>query len=187
MPSLTPPAPGNFIESLRSRIVEGRTLNPYEYRPVAIPLQVTLSATRMQGSASFTIPSNQRLIVRQLIPHVVPSNVSAAANDPAALFGGASSGTNFDTILARATNCRINLGMASRTFDLFVQNAFALSDLLSSDGTDPSLMDMPGILPQGTNIDLNAALVDPNVNPAGPITVPDCEYGLVLVGAYVQV
>jgi len=183
MPSLTPPAPNNFIESLRSRIVEGRTLNPYEYRPVAIPLQVTLSNTRAQGTASFTIPSNQRMILFQLTPHIVPSDLSAAGNAPDAFGAGfLNGGDNLDTIVARATNCRVNLGLASRTFDLFVNSAFALSDLLSLDGTDPSLMDMPGILPQGTNIDLNASLVDSTV--AGAVS---CEYGLVLIGAYVQV
>jgi hypothetical protein len=185
MPALTPPPASNFIESLRSRIVEGRTFNPYEYRPVAIPLQVTLGATRPQGTASFTIPSNQRLILFQFTPIVVPSSISAANNDPAAMQLAA--GGNLDVILARATNCRINLGLASRTFDLFVQQAFTLSDLLSTDGTDPSLMDMPGMIPQGTNIDLNAALVDPKIKAAGPVTVPDCEYGIVLIGAYVQV
>jgi hypothetical protein len=183
MPSLTPPPANNFIESLRSRIVEGRTLNPYEYRPVAIPLQVTLSNTRAQGTASFTIPSNQRLIVFEFTPHVVPTDLNAAANAPSAFGAGfLNGGRNLDTILARATNCRINLGMASRTFDLFVQQAFTLSDLLSTDGTQPSLMDMPGILPQGTNIDLNAALVDTSAAAA-----PPCEYGIVLIGAYVQV
>ena len=183
MPSLAPPAPQNFMESLRSRIVEGRTLTPYEYRPVAIPLQVTLSNTRAQGTASFTIPSNQRLIVFEFTPHVVVSDLNAAANAPGAFGAGfLNGGRNLDTILARATNCRINLGMASRTFDLFVQQAFTLSDLLSTDGTQPSLMDMPGILPQGTNIDLNAALVDTTAAAA-----PSCEYGIVLIGAYVQV
>ena len=183
MPSLTPPPAGNFIESLRSRIVEGRTFTPYEYRPVAIPLQVTLSDTRAQGTASFTIPSNQRLILMGFTPHVVPSNVSAAGNAPGAFGGGFLNGnTNLDTIIARATNCRINLGLASRTFDLFVNSAFALSDLLSTNGTTPSLMDMPGVIPQGTNIDLNASLVDTSAAAA-----VSCEYGLVLIGAYVQV
>lgn len=183
MPSLTPPAPQNFIESLRSRIVEGRTFNPYEYRPVAIPLQVTLSNTRLQGTASFTIPSNQRLILMSFTPIVVPTDLNAAANAPSAFGAGfLNGGGNLDTLLARAQNCRVNLGLASRTFDLFVQQAFVLSDLLSTDGTDPSLMDMPGILPQGTNIDLNAALVDTTA-----AADPACEYGLVLIGAYVQV
>jgi len=183
MPSLTPPAPQNFIESLRSRIVEGRTLTPYEFRPVAIPLQVTLSNTRAQGTASFTIPSNQRLIVTRLTPHIVPTALNAALNAPSAFGAGfLNGGRNLDTIIARATNCRVNLGMASRTFDLFVNSAFALSDLLSTDGTDPSLMDMPGILPQGTNIDLNASLVDTSAAAA-----VSCEYGLVIIGAYVQV
>lgn len=183
MPSLTPPAPQNYIESLRSRIIEGRTLTPYEYRPVAIPLQVSLSNTRAQGTASFTIPSNQRLIVFRMTPHIVPSDLNASANAPDAFGAGfLDGGGNLDTILARATNCRINLGLASRTFDLFVQTAFTLSDLLSTDGTDPSLMDMPGVIPQGTNIDLNAALVDTAAGAA-----PSCEYGLVIIGAYVQV
>lgn len=183
MPALTPPPASNFIESLRSRIVEGRTLNPYEFRPVAIPLQVTLSNTRTQGTASFTIPSNQRLILMAFTPHIVPTNLNAAANAPTAFGAGfLNGGGNLDTILARATNCRINLGLASRTFDLFVNSAFALSDLLSTNGTTPSLMDMPGILPQGTNIDLNAALVDTTAAAA-----PSCEYGIVLIGAYVQV
>jgi hypothetical protein len=183
MPSLTPPPANNFIESLRSRIVEGRTLNPYEYRPIAIPLQVSLSDTRPQGTASFTIPSNQRLIVFQFTPHIVPTNLNAAGNAPSAFGAGfLNGGGNLDTVLARATNCRVNLGMASRTFDMFLNSAFSLSDLLSTNGTTPSLMDMPGILPQGTNIDLNAALADTSA--AAGVS---CEYGLVLIGAYVQV
>ena len=185
MPSLAPPAPQNYIETLRSRIIEGRTLTPYEYRPVAIPLQTTLNAALAQGSASFTIPSNQRLILRQFIPHVVPSVVSAAGNAPSGSTTNAAilpATNNANTLYARALNCRLNLALASRTFDLFVQNAFTLADLMSFNGGDPSLADMPGILPQGTNIDLNISLVDT----AGTAATA-CEYGIVLVGAYVQV
>lgn len=183
---LTPPPAENFIEALRSRIVEGRTMDPYQFRPVVIPLQVELSGTRLQGSANFNIPSNQRLLIHQFLPHVVPTNVSAAGNAPSGTQVNAlvlGSGGNLDTVIARATNCRVSLAFASRTFEFFVQKSFALSDLLATDGEGGlDLVDMFGPIPQGTTIDLNAALVDSTA-----AAVIACEYGISIVGTYVQV
>lgn len=175
---LNPPEKSQYIETLRSRIVEGRSLNPNEYRPVVIPLQVVLGPNRQQGQASFNIPSNQRFIVRQFIPIIVPANVSAEGNalGPApALTGGAE-----DLILARAQNCRIDLGLNSRMFNLFQQFSFPLSDLTSWYGGEANLKDMPGILVQGTTIDLTASLSD--LGAAGA----DTQYGLAIAGLYVQ-
>jgi hypothetical protein len=176
---LTPPDRAHFIEVLRSRIVEGRTLNPYQYRPVVIPLQVTLGADRQQGQASFNLPSNQRMLIRQFIPIVVPANVSAAANE----MTGASlltTGGVEDMVLARAQNCKIDLGLNSRMFNLFQQMSFPLSDLLFQYGGEANLKDMPGILVQGTTIDLTASLSD--LDAAGG----DTQYGLAIAGLYIQ-
>lgn len=175
---LNPPEKSQYIETLRSRIVEGRSLNPNEYRPVVIPLQVVLGPNRQQGQASFNIPSNQRFIVRQFIPIIVPANVSAEGNTlgaPPALTGGAE-----DLLLARAQNCRIDLGLNSRMFNLFQQFSFPLSDLTSWYGGEANLKDMPGILVQGTTIDLTASLSD--LAFAGA----DTQYGLAIAGLYVQ-
>lgn len=177
---LTPPDKSQYIETLRSRIVEGRALNPNEYRPVVIPLQVVLGPSRQQGQASFNIPSNQRFIVRQFIPIVVPADVSAEGNT----MSGASlltTGGADDLLLARAQNCRIDLGLNSRMFNLFQQFSFPLSDLTSWYGGEANLKDMPGILVQGTTIDLTASLSD--LNAAGA----DTQYGLAIAGLYVQV
>lgn len=176
---LTPPDKAHYIETLRSRITEGRTLNPYQYRPVVVPLQVTLGANRQQGQASFNIPSNQRFIVRQFIPIVVPANVSDVANtmDGASLL---TTGGVEDMILARAQNCKIDLGLNSRMFNLFQQFSFPLSDLLFQYGGEANLKDMPGILVQGTTIDLTASLSD--LNAAGG----DTQYGLAIAGLYIQ-
>lgn len=177
---LTPPDKAHYIETMRSRIVEGRTLNPYQFRPVVIPLQVTLGANRQQGQASFNIPSNQRFIVRQFIPIVVPENVSAEANT----MTGASlltTGGADDLLFGRAQNCKIDLGLNSRMFNLFQQFSFPLSDLMFQDGGDANLKDMPGILVQGTTIDLTASLSD--LGAAGG----DTQYGLAISGLYIQV
>jgi hypothetical protein len=186
---IAPPAPEQYIETLRSRIVEGRTLNPYQYRPVVIPLQVTLGASTLQGNASFTIPSNQKLILRQFIPHIVPLSVSSPLDAvsgvynvgvPAAgdvLAGGAVE----DLLLAKAMNCRVSITLASSTFQLFPRLAFSLADLMRSEADVTTLFDMPGPLPQGTNIYMNASLSDPSA--AGS----DTQYGIVFGGAYVSV
>lgn len=184
---LTPPDKAQYIESLRSRIVEGRTLNPYQYRPVVIPLQVTLGASRQQGQASFNLPSNQRLLIRQFIPIVVPK-VNDAADD---MTGNATSapgpltfaftGTSEDLLLMKAMNCRIDLGLTSRMYNLFQQMSFPLSDLTSWMGGEGNMKDMPGIMPQGTTIDLTASLTD--LNAAGS----DTQYGLAIAGLYIQV
>lgn len=189
MPIIAPPPPGNYIETLRSRIVEGRTLSPDQFRVVAVPLQVTLGPSATRGSANFNIPSNQRFVVFQVIPHIVPVNVSAAADSVSGVFNVGvpapgdiiAGGTVEDLLLTKAQNCRVNLAMVSYTFQLFPQLNFALSDLMSFNGESPSFMDMPAILPQGTTIDLQASLQDAAA--AGAPT----EYGIVFIGAYINV
>ena len=185
---LAPPAKDQFIEILRSRIVEGRTNNPYEYRAIIVPVWVTLSATNPRGNATFNIPSNQRFRVKQILPHVVPVDVTAASNvitnagnfTPA---GGVYNGGDVaDRQLSKAMNCRISLALNSRTFELFPQYSFPLSDLMSFDGTDFSMVDMPMILTQGTAIDLTASLTDTNAAIADGAT----QYGLIFVGTYIN-
>jgi hypothetical protein len=189
MPVIAPPAPDCLIETLRSRIVEGRTLSPDQFRPVVLPLQVTLGQNRQVGSASFTIPSNQRFIVFQFMPHIVPVSVSSPLDATSGVFNVGvpapgdvlAGGTVEDRLLAKAMNCRINMAFVSYTYQLFPQLNFALSDLSSAMGESPGLMDMPAILPQGTNIDLQASLQDSSAAGA------DTEYGVLLVGAYITV
>lgn len=189
--SLAPPAQKYFIESLRSRIVEGRTMNPYQFRPVVVPLQVTLNATSPQGQAQFVIPSNQRMLLMGFTPHIVPVTLSNPLDATSGVYNVGvpgpgdvlAGGTLLDVLYAKALNCRVSLKLVSSSFDLFPQQNFALSDLMSLNGQDPSLMDMPGILPQGTTISMLAALQDTSAAAAGG----DTEYGLVLMGAYIGV
>ena len=186
---LAPPPPENFIESLRSRIVEGRTLTPYQYRPITIQLQTTMGAGQVRGNAQFTIPSNQRMLLFQFMPHIVPVSLSSPLDATSGVYNVGvpapgdvlAGGTVEDLLYAKAQNCRVSLGLVSQTFQLFPQYNFALSDLMAQNGESPSLMDMPGILPQGTTIDLLTSLQD--VNAAGSPT----EYDIVLVGAYIEV
>lgn len=181
---LTPPDQSRYIETLRSRIVEGRALNPNIYRPVVIPLQVSLGANRQQGQANFNIPSNQRLIVRQFIPIIIPDRVSAEAEasvDDGGTLPLFMAASVEDDLYAKAQNCRIDLGLNSRMFNLFQQFSFPLSDLTSWGGGEANLKDMPGILVQGTTIDLTASLSD--LGAAGS----DTQYGLAIAGLYVQV
>ena len=189
--SLAPPAQKYFIESLRSRIVEGRTLNPYEFRPIVIPLQVTLNATASQGQAQYIIPSNQRMLLMGFTPHIVPVTLSNPLDATSGVYNVGvpapgdvlAGGTVLDMLYAKALNCRISLKLVSSTFDLFPQQNIAISDFMSLNGESPSLMDMPGILPQGTTISMLAALQDTSIAAAGG----DTEYGLVLTGAFIGV
>jgi hypothetical protein len=186
---IAPPPQSNYIESLRSRIVEGRTLTPDQFRPVTISLQMTLGATSPRGQANFTIPSNQRMLLFQFMPHIVPATLSNPLDATSGVYNVGvpavgdvlAGGTVNDLLFAKAQNCRVSLGLVSQTFQLFPQYNFSLSDLMSYNGNDPSLMDMPGILPQGTTIDLLASLQDTGA--AGG----DTEYGIVLVGAYINI
>jgi hypothetical protein len=186
---LAPPPKENLIESLRSRIVEGRTLTPDQYRPITISLQTSLSAASPRGQAQFTLPSNQRMLLLQMTPHIVPVSLSSPLDARSGVYNVGvpapgdvlAGGTVTDLLYAKAQNCRVSLGLVSQTFQLFPQYNFALSDLMSFNGNDPSLMDMPGILPQGTTIDLLAALQDTAA--AGSTT----EYGLVLSGVFITV
>jgi hypothetical protein len=192
---ITPPPPDQFIESLRSRIVEGRTFNPDQYRPIAIPLQVVLGATQLQGQATFVIPSNQRLIIRQFLPHIVPigstgiNGVSDATNAVSGVFNVGipapgdviAGGTVEDRMWSWAQNCRVSLSMVSSTFQLFPQYQFSLGDLMSYNAAKTTLFDMPAIIPQGTTLEMLASLQDSTA--AGSNT----QYGIVIVGTYESV
>ena len=90
-------------------------------------------------------------------------------------------GTVEDRLLTKAMNCRVNMAFVSYTYQLFPQLNFSLANLSSVMGESPSLMDMPAILPQGTNIDLQVSLQDSAAAGA------DTEYGILLVGAYINV
>jgi len=182
---IAPPPKEQFIEQLRSRIVEGRVITPYDYRAVAIPLFVTLGSSRLRGTASYTLPSNMRLRLRQVIAHVIPENVSSETitneGDFTSAGGVFQGGEIADRLYAKAQNCRVSLAMASRTFDFFPQFTFPLSDLQSFNGYPVSLTDMPGIIPQGTAIDLSASLVDSGA------AASDTEYGIILIGSLIRV
>lgn len=177
---IAPPPPNAFLQPLTSRIIEGRTITPYDYRSVAIPLYVALDANTPRGSASYTIPSNMRFRVRQLIPHVVLTNPSDAAES----FAGGTPLENPDGVgrlYAKAMNCRVSLALQSRAFEVMPNLSFPLSDLMSINGGQSSFLDMPGSILQGSTIDLNAGLIDLN---AGYSTT---EYGIILVGAFIRV
>ena len=119
-----------------------------------------------------------------MVPIAVPVDVSAAGNAPTGVLTNAlvlGSGVNADTIYARMQNCRIDLGLNSQMFNLFQQLSFPLADLSSFHGEIAGLTDMPGILVQGTTINLTASLSD--LAAAGA----DCEYGIAILGTYVQV
>jgi hypothetical protein len=189
---ITPPPPDQFIESLRSRIVEGRTFNPDQYRPIVIPLQVVLGATQLQGQATFVIPSNQRLIIRQFLPHIVPigsagnNGLSDAANATSGVFNVGvpaagdvlAGGTVEDRLWAWAQNCRVSLSMVSSTFQLFPQYQFSLGDLMSYNAAKTTLFDMPAIIPQGTTLEMLASLQDSTASGS------NTQYGIVIVGTY---
>ena len=194
---ISPPSSDQFIETLRSRIVEGRTFNPDQYRPVAIPLQVVLGATQTQGQATFVIPSNQRFLVRQFLPHIVPVGAAPTFNtgvsDPLNAVSGVfnvgvpavgdvlAGGTVEDRMWAWAQNCRVSLSFISSTFQLFPQYQFSLGDLMSYNAPKTTLFDMPGIIPQGTTIEMLTSLQDAGA--AGSNT----QYGIVIVGTYESV
>ncbi len=193
---IAPPPDNAFLQTLTSRVIEGRTITPYDYRAVAIPLYTTLGATAVRGSASYNIPTNMRLRVRQILPHIALLNPSANAEFPTAdanfrpgsstPAGGVGatilkSGDVSDRLYAKATNCRISLAFQSRAFDVMPQMFFPLSDLMAFHGEQASFLDMPGMILQGTTIDLNAGLLDANA------AFSDTEYGVILVGALIRV
>jgi hypothetical protein len=187
---IAPPPDNAYIQTLTSRIIEGRTITPYDYRAMVLPLYTTLSTSQPIGSATYTIPTNMRFRVRSILPHVAPLRVSAETianpgnfapqNVAGDVFDG---GDVIDRLYAKAMNCRINIAMQSRAFDLTYNQAFAISDLMAENGQGPSFLDMPGLILQGTTIDLNAALIDTDADVIGSPT----EYGIVLVGAFIRV
>ena len=184
---LSPPPSDLFVEGLRSRIVEGRTLMPTDFRTSIIPLWVTLSSTAVRGNANFNLPSTQRFRIRQILPHIVPVNVTTAANavsgDFTSAAGVVGGGDIADRLMALAMNCRISLQFNSRTYDVFPQFNFPLSDVQSFMGEGGlDLTDMPAILTQGTTIDMSAALSDT----ATAALITPVQYGLIFVGSYIR-
>lgn len=190
---IAPPPDNAYLQPLTSRIIEGRIITPYDYRAVAIPLYTTLDGTTVRGSATYNIPTNMRLRVRQIIPHVALLSPSANAEFPTAdatfTPGNFTPNANplyknggvMDRLYAKAMNCRISLAFQSRAYEAIPNLSFPLSDLFSQNGQSPSFLDMPGMLLQGSTIDLNAGLADTN------LALSPTEYGVILVGAFIRV
>lgn len=179
---IAPPPADAYLQPLTSRIIEGRTITPYDYRIAVIPLYTVLTGTTTRGSATYNIPSNMKFRVRQIIPHIAltnPSSADESYNDagPAVSYMGSA----MDRIYTKAMNCRVSLAFQSRAFEVMPQMSFPLSDLLAQSGVAPSFLDMPGELLQGTTIDLSASLTDETA------AFSDTEYGIVLVGAFIRV
>lgn len=190
---IAPPPDNAYLQPLTSRIIEGRIITPYDYRAVAIPLYTTLDGNTLRGSASYNIPTNMRFRVRQVIPHIALLSPSADAEFPAAdpTFHPGDfapnadaiykSGGVMDRVMAKAMNCRISLAFQSRAYEVIPNLAFPLSDLFAQSGMSPSFLDMPGEILQGTTLDLNVGLTDPN------LALSATEYGVILVGAFIRV
>lgn len=177
---ILPPPDNAYLQPLTSRIVEGRTITPYDYRTVAIPLYTTLTASVPRGAATYTLPTNMKFRVRQLIPHIALLNPSDATET----FGGAlvmDNGGVMDRIYTKAMNCRVNLSFQSRAYEVMPNLSFPLSDLLAQSGEAPSFLDMPGSLIQGTTVDINVGLSDTSA------AFSPTEYGIILVGAFIRV
>ena len=189
---IAPPPDNAYLQPLTSRIIEGRTIVPYDYRAVAIPLYTTLDAGTSKGSASYTIPTNMRFRVRQVIPHIALLSPSADAEFPVAdptfhpgdfapnLDPIYRSGGVFDRIYAKAMNCRISLAFQSRAFEVIPNLSFPLSDLFAQSGMSPSFLDMPGSILQGSTLDLNASLNDTDLG------LSPTEYGVILIGSFIR-
>ena len=177
---IAPPPADAYLQPITSRIIEGRTITPYDYRAVAVPLYTTLTSTTTRGSATYNIPSNMKFRVRQIIPHIALVNPAAETEtwDGATLLTG---GTAMDRIYTKAMNARISLAFQSRAFEVIPNMSFPLSDLLAQSGEAPSFLDMPGELLQGTTIDLSVALSDADA------AFSDTEYGIIIVGAFIRV
>ena len=176
---ITPPPDNAFLQPETSRIIEARTITPYDYRAIALPLYTTLGSSQLRGSASYTIPTNTKMVIRQIQAHVVVVDPASALEAGVGLY--AANVTARTRLYAKAMNCRASLSFQSRTYEVFPQQSFPLSDLMSQNGQGTSFLDMPGTLIEGTTIDLNVGLEDPNA------ALSDTEYGVVLVGALSRV
>lgn len=187
---IAPPPDNAYIQTLTSRIVEGRTITPYDYRAVVIPLYTTLSTAQPIGSATYTLPSNMKFRLRKITPHIAPllvsnETITRPGNfQPQNLAGDVFAGGDvIDRLYGKAMNCRVNIALQSRAFDLTFNQAFALSDLMSENGVAPGFADQPGLILQGTTIDLNAGLIDTTAAVVGSPT----EYGVLLIGSFIRV
>lgn len=176
---ILPPPNNAYLQPITSRIVEARTITPYDYRAIALPLYTTLGASQLQGSATYTIPTNMKMRVRQIQAHIAVLDPADAAENGAGMY--ASSIDLRQRLYAKAMNCRASLSFQSRTYEVFPQFSFPLSDLMSQNGVTTTFLDMPGTLIEGTTIDLNVGLIDSNA------ALSNTEYGIVLVGALIRV
>lgn len=188
-----PPPQEAFIERIRSRIVEGRKLSPYDYESVVIPLYAVLDETGgaygPRGGAQFILPSEKRFRLQQVLPIVVLDTISneVLTNGGVFVYDGAGptlaiqGGDLFDRMYAKAQNCVIDMKFDSQEMQLNINASFRLSDLLDGNGVD--FFDTPTTFPADTSIDLFASLQDDSAAACGSPT----QYGVLLIGQLVRV
>lgn len=181
----TPPPQQNYIQRIRSRIEEGRSVSPYDSLAVAIPLVCRLTTAAPNGSAKLVLKNRSRFRLQQIIPivNIVTPRLEVVTNagDFRYVIGSAFAGGDvFDRIYAKAHNCAIDLKFDSQEYPLNANASFRLSDLFEENGGSARFFDCPTTFSEDTSVDLLASLQDTAA--ADSLT----EYGVLLVGSYVR-
>lgn len=182
------PGPADIISTVHSRAYEAQFLSPLDSPVKLIPLVVTLSTTTTSGSASYEVPAGYHLRLQAIRPHIALNPVTETLSQGGTLTNAAAGltanrGTALDVLVAKAMNCRVALTLQATQVPLFPQGALSLYDLMQyGGGAGARFLDIPGVLPSGTVVQLDATLVDTAALAVGQATY----YGVELVGALVE-
>jgi hypothetical protein len=191
------PAPGNFMEPIRSALAETLGLSYADILPQVMNLRVTLDSTKISDTDEYRIDGGYHFIGYEVRAHIA-SNVPSAE----AYAGAAGTLTSFGSfqhfMAAKALNCRVELfnpdREALRYIETDVQNSggnvatsLSLAALLPIAGGAPIKFCegneiVPLLVMEGDRIRMKATLNET----AAEIVGQQTEYGLTIFGAYVR-
>jgi hypothetical protein len=182
-----PPPPDAFQERVRSRVVELRSLNVYDYQPISIPLWCQLNSTNTRGNAQFITPPQKRLVILGVTPvvNILQPSQEVIANLGSFVYNGGGPTTVFaggnvrDRLMAKALNCVIDFWAYNQDIQINFNRSICLGDFYTG-GVETNWLDNPTPWPDGSTFDLFASLNDSTA--AGSTT----EYGLRLDGFLVR-
>lgn len=187
--------PRQLIESVRSMLMEMRTLTFDDYRPEFLPLSKVLGPTANNGSPSYsdeviyTVPSEKSLVVVEVTPRVAFNKPALEVKDLTMTDATKGFGTGVgiqDRLLLKAMNCRVLLQLKDATQQLFGDVGLRLSDINPEAGYQLPWHQFPLIVPQNQVLKLNLSLIATATADDLKLVGGDTEYGLNLMAFLVR-
>ena len=168
------------IRQTLGRLADAADLSNDRYRPVAVPLMVSLTTTTTTGKDTYVIPGKNKFVITRVRGHI---SLTSILTETLSIMSGTTGVGNvgfLDRLAMKAVNAKLKLQDVDATKKIFDgTNDLILASILELVGGSPlDFSETPFIAGQGDVIQLDVSLQQTDSAVVGGAT----EYGVVLEG-----